>query len=126
MITKECLSCGNKFDALLSVCSNCGVDIVGITEVGDELVDIIKAQTQSVKHNDNAIELFKQGKIEEALDEIKLSIKINPKHSTAYSNFGYMLLELGETDEAVDNLLKALELNPHHKDAPNYLYNSLS
>ncbi len=53
-----------------------------------------------------------QTKYNEALDEYKKAIEINPSNSSYYYSMGYNLNNLGKYDEALEYLNKAIELDP--------------
>ena len=50
-----------------------------------------------------------QGRIEEAIEECKHAIEIDPDFGNPYNDIGVYLIELGKHDEAVPWLEKAIE-----------------
>jgi TolB-like protein/DNA-binding winged helix-turn-helix (wHTH) protein len=56
--------------------------------------------------------LMLHGQIEQAIDEYRAAIGLNPSFSHAYSRIGLAKLELGRPAEAFEPVLKALRLSP--------------
>ncbi len=55
--------------------------------------------------------------IEEALEELTLAIKYNPKHYAAYNASGVIALNVGNYDKAKGFFYKALDINPTYSTA---------
>ena len=59
----------------------------------------------------------KQGNLEEAIDNYKKSLKLNPqKPAIVYKNLGNVLSQLQKTDEAIEAYKKSLELQPNNPE----------
>jgi tetratricopeptide (TPR) repeat protein len=66
-----------------------------------------------IKHIYNlALALYQQGKLEEAIQNYKKAIEINPKYDRAYYNLALALYQQGKLEEAIQNYKKAIEINP--------------
>ena len=63
---------------------------------------------------DKGIELYKQGKFEEAVKAFDKAIEIDPQNAGAWRNKGLALVELEKYDEAVEAFDKAIGLNPEN------------
>jgi Flp pilus assembly protein TadD len=68
-------------------------------------------------HNNLAVALIVDGRIEEALSHIEQALAIQPRYAGAHFNRGIALARLGRGDEALPSFLKALEINPAFPDA---------
>src|SRR6266850_441428 len=66
---------------------------------------------------EKAQELFAQQKWQEALDELRAAIAMNPYNSSWYFNIGLTLDELGRFDEALEANTKALRIEPDDIEA---------
>jgi len=66
---------------------------------------------------EKAQELFAQQKWQEALDELRAAISMNPYNSSWYFNIGLTLDELGRFDEALEAYTKALRIEPDDIEA---------
>ena len=66
---------------------------------------------------EKAQELFAQQKWQEALDELRAAIAMNPYNSSWYFNIGLTLDELGRYDEALEAYTKALRIEPDDIEA---------
>jgi tetratricopeptide (TPR) repeat protein len=58
--------------------------------------------------------LMKQGKLEEAIQNFKKAIEINPNYDKAYNNLALALRQQGKLEEAIQNFRKAIEINPNY------------
>ncbi|MBK7552830.1 MAG: tetratricopeptide repeat protein [Syntrophaceae bacterium] len=68
-------------------------------------------------HNNLAVALIVDGRIEEALVHIEQALAIQPRYAGAHFNRGIALARLGRGDEALPSYLKALEIHPAFPDA---------
>lgn len=63
-------------------------------------------------HNNLAVELTRQGRIEEALLHYRRAIECQPGSLTAHNNLGALLVKLGRHEEGLGYLRRALQLYP--------------
>src|SRR5688572_21889400 len=103
--TRTCTDCGATFPQSTTFCPRCGKTF-GSSK---------PAPTKPGESITKAVQLYNEGKVEEALAEAKRLIELNPKHATAHGSLGYFLLEQRRFDEAVNPMLRSLELNPNSK-----------
>jgi Tetratricopeptide repeat len=85
----------------------------------------LQAHVTAVQANDTAVRLFRAGRLDAAIAELRRGLEANPRYATGYSNLGFLHLRKGRLDEAVACLLRALEVDPQHKDAPDHLFDVL-
>jgi tetratricopeptide (TPR) repeat protein len=79
----------------------------------------------AVQANDRAVQLFRAGRLDEAIAELRESLEGYAQYATGHSNLGFLYLWKGDLDRAVISLLRALELDPHHKEATDHLMDTL-
>ena len=77
-------------------------------------------------HNNLANDLFKQGKVEEALRHLSEALRIRPDYAEAHTSLGIVLASQGKLDEAVAHHSEAIRLNPGYPAAHNNLALALS
>jgi tetratricopeptide (TPR) repeat protein len=82
---------------------------------------VLQAHITAVQANDTAVRLFREGKLDAAIAELRRGLEANPHYATGYSNLGGLYLRRTEPEQAVECLLRALELDPAHQDAPGHL-----
>jgi hypothetical protein len=121
---KACLTCQRKFSALLVICPTCG-SAETMTADGPEWFEILQAHVTAVQCNDRAVQWFREGRLDEAIAELRCGLEASPQYATGYSNLGFLYLWKGKLDQAVECVLRALEADPHHKDAPDHLFDVL-
>ena len=68
-------------------------------------------------HLNTGIALTKLGKLEEAIQEFKMAISLNPEYAKAFSNLAYNYLCLEEPDLAIKYAEKAISIYPHMSKA---------
>lgn len=66
--------------------------------------------SKDINWNDKGVDLYDQGKYEEAIKAYDAAIKLNPNYADAWSNKGITLGELGKTKEASTAFAKTKEL----------------
>jgi tetratricopeptide (TPR) repeat protein len=86
---------------------------------------VLQAHVTAVQSNDRAVRLFREGRLDDAIAELRRALAVNPHYATGYSNLGFLYLRKGQLDQAVECLLQALEVDPQHKDAPDHLIDVL-
>jgi hypothetical protein len=69
---------------------------------------------ESLQLNCRARELFKQGRVTDALRVMKEAIEVFPWSEQNYNDLGAMLWKMGEHDRAFENFLRAVRLNPDY------------
>ena len=70
---------------------------------------------------ERAAELYEQRKLQEAVDELRAAIAINPYNSGWFFNLGLTLDELDRPDEAIEAYRQALEIDPNDLQTMNRL-----
>lgn len=80
--------------------------VVSVGEIGADVPG--KAR----KEFERAAKLYKDGKIAESVDHLKLALQIYPKFLMAQNDLGAQLLEMGNLDEAAAELKRAIEIDP--------------
>jgi serine/threonine protein kinase/tetratricopeptide (TPR) repeat protein len=73
-----------------------------------------KRPKDAVAHLKLALELSKQGKLDEAIAEYQKALAIDPKSDIAYNNLGHILLHRGKLDEAIAEFRKAIAVEPQN------------
>ena len=63
---------------------------------------------------ENAVDLFSQGKREQAAEALKKIIEKNPAHVDAYESLGMVYYKMGRLDEAIEWTEKLAALKPDH------------
>ncbi len=76
-------------------------------------------------HDNLGVDLFHQGRIEEALAHYREALRINPAADTAHYNLGNALLQQGRAADAIAEYAAALKINPAYAEACNNLGNGL-
>jgi outer membrane receptor for monomeric catechols len=74
---------------------------------------------------DSEMRLFREGRLDDAIAELRRGLEVNPQHATGYSNLGFLYLRQGQLEQAVECLLHALEVDPQHQVAPDHLFDVL-
>lgn len=77
-------------------------------------------------HDNRGLDLFRAGRIEEAMQAYRESLAINPGYLNANNNLGHALVELGRPAEAISLYRVALKAQPNHLEVRNNLANALS
>jgi protein O-mannosyl-transferase len=76
-----------------------------------------------VAHNGLGHELFRQGKVDEAIRECEDAVRIDPRYDPAYSNLGRFFAEKRDYAAAITNLETAISLSPRDTKPRNNLGN---
>jgi len=63
------------------------------------------------EHFNKGVKLSIMGKYDEAIEEYKKTIKLNPTSAEAYNNIGFAYLDKGDVDNAIKSQKKAIETN---------------
>jgi tetratricopeptide (TPR) repeat protein len=95
-------------------------------EEAPEWFAALQAHVTALQSNERAVQWFRQGRLNEAIGELRRGVEANPQYATGYSNLGFLYLRKGQLDRAVRCLLRALEVDPYHRDAPDHLVDVLS
>ena len=74
-------------------------------------------------HNNIGNTYDRVGKFEEAIDELKEAIRLNPRYIEAHNNLAVAMSKKGNTYEAIELLHKAKELYPKYAEAHSNLGN---
>jgi protein O-mannosyl-transferase len=68
--------------------------------------------------------LDNKGKVDEALENYRKSIEINPNYDEAQNNIGYVLAKKGKPEESIPYYFASLRLNPNRAEVHNNLGNA--
>ena len=71
-----------------------------------------KSPDGSIAHNMLGMALAKAGRVNEAIEEFRVSVELDPDHATANSNLGFAYMESGQIDKAVKHLETAVRREP--------------
>ena len=84
--------------------------------------DVVEAQPNNALGHGNLGELLaKAGRLEEAINELRIATSLKPDDPTALANLGQALTESGRPAEAIEKLRAAIELAPDDSLALNNL-----
>ncbi len=78
-------------------------------------------QNNYIAHNNLGLALINEGRLAEAIEQCRLSLKINPRCEETYVNLGLAFTRQGDLQQAVQNYHIALELKPDFPVAHNNL-----
>jgi tetratricopeptide (TPR) repeat protein len=93
-----------------------GALLVGVAEGQPK-----KAADNAALLNARGVALLKDGKVEEALEELRKAAEADPKSAVIQSNLAYAYDRQGRTDDAVAAYKKVLEIEPANTVARNNL-----
>ncbi len=79
------------------------------------------ALDEAIKRNNFGGHLIKEGRLEEALNEFRRAVEIDPNYVAAHRNLAYVYDRLGRTEEAAAAYRKGIELDPKDVVARNNL-----
>jgi tetratricopeptide (TPR) repeat protein len=77
-------------------------------------------------YNNLGYYLSGRGEIQEAMDNYRKALEINPQYEDAYNNMGYALAALKKYPEAIAHYQAALRIRPKHAEVHNNLGNALA
>jgi tetratricopeptide (TPR) repeat protein len=83
----------------------------------DGLAKIDTPATDFYRLSDNAWELSKAGRYEEAVTEWKKALELSPENDKAHNNVGLLLVGIGRFEEAIPHFEKTLKVNPEYPAA---------
>jgi tetratricopeptide (TPR) repeat protein len=83
-------------------------------------------ERSSIAHNNLGLVLAERGSLEEAIDEFRRAVEIDPLFVEGQTNLGNFLAQRGSTEEAISHLRKALAIDPAFANAHNTLGNILT
>jgi len=102
---------------LLALCAL----LIGVAE-GQEK----KPSGEATRLNERAVTLLREGKVDEAITELKRAAELAPSSAVITANLAFAYDKQGKADEALTAYRKALELEPANTIARNNLGNLLS
>ncbi len=120
-----CFSCQSKGSAVSTSCPTRG-NAETFSANGPQWFQVLQAHVIAVQSNDRAVQWFREGRLDDALAELRRGLEISPQYATGHSNLGFLHLRKGQFEQAVACLLQALEVDPQHQDAPDHLVDVLS
>jgi len=84
--------------------------------------DMVKKSPDAKEpHNDLGAVLMDNGRIDEAIEQFRISSTLNPDFAEARGNLGAAFLKKGLIDKAIEQCEIAVRLNPNHASAHNNL-----
>ncbi len=93
-----------------------------ITLYGDT---VKKSPDSDLPHFNFGVKLREKGKIDEAIEQYQIALKMNPDYLDAHVNLGNIFLDdKGWIDKAIEQYQIAIKLNPNDVDARNNLGNA--
>jgi len=75
-------------------------------------------------HNNLGNILFRNGRMDEAMEHYQKALAIHPQYDLAHNNLGLVLFRKGRVDEAVEHYQKAVEIQPQYVEAHDNLGNA--
>jgi Tfp pilus assembly protein PilF len=83
-------------------------------------------EKSSFAHNNLGLVLAERGALEEAINEFRRAVEIDPAFVEAHTNLGNFLAQRGSRQEAIDHLRRALQIDPAFVNAHNTFGNILA
>ncbi|RME73040.1 MAG: tetratricopeptide repeat protein [Planctomycetota bacterium] len=100
----------------------CALVLAPLAGCATPCVGVLKpAAKQVVRYNNTGGAALKAGKIDEAIRNFELALKLEPLYIQALANLGYAYYLKGQYDNAVIRLRLAIENCPDYADSYNYL-----
>jgi tetratricopeptide (TPR) repeat protein len=90
----------------------------------DRLVAEAVPQSAQARNNFGG-SLLMQGRVDEAIPELREALRLEPSHAEAHSNLGVALARRGQIAEAIEHHREALHLDPRQTQAYSNLGNAL-
>jgi Flp pilus assembly protein TadD len=87
----------------------------------DKTKPLSDSATEALKHNDLGVAFVFRGDREQAVDEFKHALRLEPNYFAAYLNLANTLLDMGKHEEAIAQFHEALRLKPADAKAHNDL-----
>ncbi len=101
--------------------NNSGID-VGITKFKElKSDDQNKLYFSESDFNSLGYNFITRGKIDAAIEVLKMNIELNPQSANAYDSLGEAYMKNGDTELAIKNYKESLELNPNNTNAKDML-----
>jgi tetratricopeptide (TPR) repeat protein len=80
-----------------------------------------KSENKPRPHNNLALALYEQGRLDEAIVQCSEALRIKGDHPEIHNTLGAALAAGGQLDEAISHYLQALRIRPDYADAHNNL-----
>jgi tetratricopeptide (TPR) repeat protein len=77
-------------------------------------------------HNNLGNVFFRQGRMDEAMEQYEKALAIHPQYDLAHNNLGLVFFRQGRVDEAMEHYQKALAISPDYADAHDNLGRALA
>lgn len=77
--------------------------------------------TEAVRHNDLGVAFVFKGEVDQAIDEFKHALRLQPNYFAAHINLANTLLDIRQYEEAIVEFREALRLKPDDPKAHNDL-----
>lgn len=88
--------------------------------------NVAKDPDAYVARNGLGIALAQSGRLEEAIEQFRQTLRLKPDFVEAYYNLGGALAQLDRTGEAIQQFQQAIRLKPNYAEAHNNLANTLA
>lgn len=75
---------------------------------------VTKAPNKARTHNNLGVALRESGRLQEAAEQYREVIRLDPRFIEAYNNLANVYLDLGRREEGLSYYYQALKLNPNH------------
>lgn len=90
-------------------------------ELGDPHAALSIKVITGTSHYDRGVELARKRKLDEAVEELRLAIQLDPNGAAAYDDLGSVLYDQKKLDEAILAYKRSIELEPIRATAHNNL-----
>ena len=90
---------------------------ITLEQVRNETIKILSQNAIPRAHNNLGNAYAKQGNLDEAVEEYKKALVVNPNYAQAHKNLGIVFDKQGNLDEAVVEYNKALTVNTNYAEA---------